>query len=145
MDEEESLNIADEFGLSYVGITSAVSDDRKPLKDITTSMKNSFASKQKQSGPNKNSKLHKHNGDTDLPHFKVGFNGLGGHSKKLVIPKRSGPLVIKGGGTGKGTASFNKIPKNVGFNKIPKNNTKITKFVHQHSSSTSTYTNGDLM
>lgn len=110
LDEEESIKIADEFGLEYVPTTSLGVDKRGPLRDISTkSNKNSFASKLalKHSG---SSKVRMGQSETsDLPHFKRGFNGMGGQTKTLVIPKRPSA-----------------VPK-----KIPKNNGKITKFCTQ--------------
>jgi len=127
-EEEESIKIADEFGLHYVETTSVISE-RKPLQEIKNINKNSFASKHKHSGASHNSKLNtvRNNETSDLPHFKRGFNGMGGQSKTLVIPSKKPGSGVKHGSEKKGA---------LGFNKIPKNNTKITKFITQRSAST---------
>jgi len=139
-EEADSLKIADEFGLQYVATTSlttAPPDKRPPLKDVTRLNKNSFATKMRPMGGVGSSqgkalgfvksqvvKSEK----SDLAHFKRGFNGMGGHSKTLVIPKRPNPS--------SGTSALNKLTsssttttgKKSSFNKIPRNNTKITQF-----------------
>ena len=117
---DENMKLADEFGLDFVATTSVGVGKKAPLRDITKLTKNSFAPKLKQStsagslSKNRPGLSQK----SDLPHFKRGFNGMGGQSKTLVIPKRVGsfskPSLEKKGA--------------VAFHKIPKNNTKITKF-----------------
>eukprot|EP00111_Clytia_hemisphaerica_P005984 TCONS_00017310-protein len=111
--EDEDKELIDEFGLRCVGTTSMCKRD--PLKEInkntTTIINNKFSVKSQKS------KLER-TASSDFPHLKKGFNGMGGQSKVLYIPKKTSgfkkPAPIK-------TETTRKL-------KIPKNNTKMTNF-----------------
>ena len=90
---------------------------RDPLKEInkntTTIINNKFTVKSQKTKMERT-------GSSDFPHLKRGFNGMGGQSKVLYIPKKTSgfkkPAPIKSE-----TATSRKL-------KIPKNNTKMTNF-----------------
>ena len=88
---------------------------RDPLKEInknTTIVNNKFTVK------GQRTRLDGTTSSSDLPHLRKGFNGMGGQSKILYIPKKTSgfkkPAPIK-------TETTRKL-------KIPKNNTKMTNF-----------------
>ncbi|XP_057305164.1 E3 ubiquitin-protein ligase TRAIP-like [Hydractinia symbiolongicarpus] len=110
VEEEESKELANEFGLNYVPTTSMTSN-RRPLKDVNKNsiLKLNMATKK----PTSTSTT---TGSTCLPHVRKGYNGMGGQSKVLILPKRNAnfvkPLPAK------------KERKKI---KIPRNNSTISK------------------
>lgn len=111
--DDADRDLMDEFGLKGVGITSI--NSRDPLKEInknnTTIVNNKLGLKTKTmkavKGPSEN-----------LPHLKKGYNGMGGQSKVLYIPK-------KASGFKKPIASKSQTKKV----KIPKSNETLSKFL----------------
>ena len=108
--------------MKCVGTTSI--DKRDPLKEVnkngTTIVNNKFTIKSKQSL--KSEPL------SDLPRLKKGFNGMGGQSKVLYIPKKTSGFKKP---TSTVTSSVSTKGAATRKLKIPKNNTKISKFFEQ--------------
>jgi len=122
MVDDEEKQLIDQFGIKCVGTTSIVKRD--PLKEVnknsTTIVNNKYSLK----NTKQTIKLQKPS--SDLPSLKRGFNGMGGQSKVLYIPKRtSGFKKPTSTSTVKAESSTTRKLK------IPKNNMKISKFFEQ--------------
>lgn len=88
------------FGLSHVNTTSIASSYREPLKEVGKSTHNKFSLRTSNKLTKTNDQSNKQsNVSATLPHTKKGFNGMGGQSKILYIPKRTTglkkPTVLK--------------------------------------------------
>ena len=111
------------FGLYFVGTTNrATSSTRQPLKDVDKNyrIKNMLPLKKLNTvSCNKNSKFTESNtASTSLAHEKKGYDGMGGQSKVLILPKRT---FTKPSTSKIGTRKIT-IPR-------PKNNMNLKKFL----------------
>ena len=105
--------------MSYVGTTS-ITSSRAPLKDMNRSNATKLNIGNKKCTETNNKQTSKDSSSSSsLPYLRKGFNGMGGQSKVLVIPKKTTGVFVK------------PLPKtNSKKLKIPsRNNTKISKFL----------------